>query len=173
MSVNIQLIPATPNDRPVLDNLMQLYVHDFSEHWAGRNLGELGEDGRFPAYPLEPYWSEPGHVPLLIRLGAKLSGFALINNVSRSGRPVERNMAEFFIVRKHRRSGVGTVAAHQIFGRYPGRWEIAVARKNAAALAFWRRAIRQHPLAADAEEIDIAGPAWNGPVIRFRVRQAN
>ena len=171
--MNVQLIVAEPGDRTTLDNLMQLYVHDFSEHWAGRDLGELGEDGRFPGYPLEPYWNEPTHVPLLIRVDAKLSGFALVNNVSHTGRPAERNMAEFFIVRKHRRSGIGTVAAHQIFGRYPGQWETAVARKNAIALAFWRRAIRQHPLATDIDEMDVATPAWKGPVIRFRVRQPN
>ena len=171
--MNVQLHRATVGDRTTLVNLMQLYVHDFSEHWAGRTEGELGADGRFPDYPLDSYWSDPKHIPLLIRIDDHLGGFVLINDASHSGRPVDRNVAEFFVVRKHRRSGVGILAAHQAFSRYPGQWEVAVARRNVAALAFWRKATRQHPLATDADESDIATPAWNGPIIRLRIRHPN
>jgi predicted acetyltransferase len=168
--MNVELHQAIPSDRPTLANLMQLYTHDFSEHWAGRVDGELGEDGRFPDYPLDSYWQQPKHVPMLIRVNGQLGGFALVNDVSHTGRPVDRNMAEFFVVRKHRRCGVGLLAAHLIFSRHPGQWEIAVARRNTAALAFWRKAIRQHPLATEIDETDVASQAWNGPVIRSRVR---
>jgi len=171
--MNVELIQAAPGDRAALANLMQLYVHDFSEHWAGRAEGELGEDGRFPDYPLDVYWSEPTHVPLLIRVNGHLGGFALVNNASHLGCPVDRNMAEFFIVRKHRRSGAGILAAHGIFSRHPGQWEIAVARRNSAARAFWHKAIRNHPFAIDIDETDAAMPTWNGPVIRFLVRHPN
>jgi predicted acetyltransferase len=171
--MNVQLTLAAASDQAVLDNLMQLYVHDFSEQWAGRPDGELDGDGRFSDYPLDAYWRDPGHMAFLIRAEGNLAGFVLINDVSHAGRPVDRNMAEFFIVRKHRRAGLGTLAAHQIFSRYPGNWETAVARRNVAALAFWRRAVRQHPLVTDIDENDIATPAWNGPVIRFRVRAPN
>ena len=108
-------------------------------------------------------------MPLLIRQGGALIGFALINDHAHGGRPVERNMAEFFIVRKHRRGGMGTATAHVVFGRYPGTWEAAVARRNTAALAFWRKAIASHPLVSAIEEEDIATQEWNGPVIRFRI----
>jgi predicted acetyltransferase len=171
--MNVQLIVASPAERLALENLMQLYIHDFSEHWAGRDEGDLDADGRFADYPLDAYWSEPTHIPLLLHVDDKLAGFALLNNVPHAGRPIDRNMAEFFIARKYRRSGIGSLLAHQIFNRYPGRWEVAIARRNAAALAFWRRAIVRHPLVVDFEELDIAKPAWNGPVISFRVRQAN
>jgi hypothetical protein len=51
-------------------------------------------------------------------------------------------------------------------------WEAAIARRNVAATAFWRRAIGEHPLSQHIEEIDLATPAWNGPVLRFRIRAA-
>jgi predicted acetyltransferase len=171
--MNVDLVIADAADRPKLENMMQLYVHDFSEHWSGRSEGELDDTGRFPDYPLDAYWRDPAHMAFLIRTEGKLAGFALINDVSHAGRLVDRNMAEFFVARKYRRAGVGTLAAHQIFSRYPGHWETAVARRNAAALAFWRRAVRQHPLVTDIDESDIATPLWNGPVIRFRVRAPN
>jgi predicted acetyltransferase len=51
-------------------------------------------------------------------------------------------------------------------------WEAAIARRNVAALAFWRRAIGEHPLSQQIEEIDVSRPDWNGPVLRFRIRAA-
>ncbi len=161
---------AGPGERATLDNLMQLYVHDFSEHWAGTSKGELASDGRFEPYPLDAYWRDAGHVPLLLRLGGNLIGFALLNASSHSGLPVDRNMAEFFIVREYRRDGVGTVAATAIFSGYPGQWEAAVARKNVGALAFWRNVVRRHPRVEDVEETDHSSAAWNGPILRFKIR---
>ncbi|MBX3445295.1 MAG: hypothetical protein KF765_00965 [Parvibaculaceae bacterium] len=171
--IEINVSPARLDEKPVIANLMQLYTHDFSEFWAGTPKGEVDGAGLFPAYPyLDRYWEEESRVPLLLRLGGHVAGFALLNAVSHGGRPVDRNMAEFFILRKHRRGGAGTAAAHAIFDLYPGVWEAAVARRNLAALAFWRRAIASHPRAGDIEEHDIATPAWDGPVIRFRIGNA-
>jgi predicted acetyltransferase len=166
---HIDIALALPEERTALANLMQLYIHDFSEHWAGTANGELQTDGRFADYPLDPYWLDPDRIPLLFRRGGALAGFALINAVSHSGRTADRNMAEFFIARKHRRSGAGTAAAQEIFGRYPGQWEVAVARRNIGALAFWRNAIERHPQAQGIEESDITTNDWNGPIIRFRI----
>lgn len=167
---DLEVIEALPSQAHIIQNLMQLYVHDFSEQWSGVERGELGDDGLFPEYPhLESYWRKNGYVPLVIKLGGHLAGFALINDHSHSGLPVERNMAEFFIVRKHRRGGVGTAVAHTIFSRYSGHWEAAVARRNVVALRFWRNAIRQHPSACEIEEKNIETAEWNGPILRFRI----
>ena len=163
----VEIVAALPEDRVALANMMQLYAHDFSELWSGEARGELGEDGLFAAYPLDVWWREPDHIPLLVKAGGFLAGFALLNKTSHTGASLDRNMAEFFVVRKHRRSGVGTAAARMIFTRYPGRWETAVARANHGALAFWRAAIQ--PLVEEVELVDVESPLWNGPVLRFRV----
>jgi predicted acetyltransferase len=167
----VEIALAQPSERRTLENLFQLYVHDFSEFWAGQARGELGDDGLYEPYgPLGLYWREKGRIPLLLRLDGHPIGFALINDVGHSGHPVDRNMAEFFVVRKHRRSGAGTAAAQGIFSRYPGQWEAAVIRANIGALAFWRRAIAEHPGAEAIEETDHATPAWDGAILRFRIR---
>jgi predicted acetyltransferase len=163
----VEIVDARPEDRAALANMMQLYAHDFSEFWAGTARGALSDQGLFPAYPLDDWWREPNHIPLLVKVGGELAGFSLLNAASHSGAPVDRNMAEFFIVRKHRRCGAGTVATRAIFARFPGRWETAVVRQNTGALAFWRHAICS--LAEDVEEIDLATDAWNGAVLRFRI----
>ncbi len=166
---DLRVSRAAPEERPVLANLLQFYVHDFSEYWAGEARGELGDDGRFFDYPLDAYWSQPGHVPLLFRLHGRLVGFALLNDRSSIGQPVDHNVAEFFVARKHRSVGLGREAAHLIFTGYPGRWETAVARRNPRALPFWCRAIASHPAARDITEADVETAMWNGPVLRFRI----
>ena len=169
----VEVVVAKPAERIVFENLMQLYTHDFSEQWYDRPTGEVDEQGRFPAYPLDPYWRQPDHIPLLLRQNSKIIGFALLNRLTHTDRPLDRNMAEFFVLRKHRRSGAGTQAAQAIFSRYPGMWEAAIARRNVTGLSFWRRAIGEHPLAQHIEEIDLSTPTWNGPVLRFRIRDGS
>ena len=167
---SVTLEVAHPDQRATLDNLVQLYTHDFSELWAGLPRGEVDESGRFPPYPhLDLYWREEGRVPLLIRAGGALAGFALLNRHGHVAPTVERNMAEFFVLRKHRRAGIGTAAMHAILDRYPGLWETAIVRANSAALGFWRKAISTHPRVRDLEEHDLNSSAWDGPVLCYRV----
>jgi len=154
---------------PILQSLLQLYTHDFSEHWAGTRKGDLNALGRFPDYPLESYWTDAGHSALLLRIEDQLAGFALLNRDGHSGRPVDANIAEFFVVRKYRRGGVGTRFAHGLFKMRSGSWEAAVARKNVGALLFWRRVAQGYSGMADLEEVDVASADWNGPVLRFRI----
>ena len=160
---------AAPSQRSTLENLFQLYIHDFSEQWAGREEGEIGEDGRFlrDIY-LDSYWTEPDRTPLLIRAEGYLAGFALINRFSHSGLPVDHAVAEFFIARKHRRFGLGLAAAVKILGHRPGQWEMAVARRNTAALPFWRRVAAE--VAGPAiDELNREDDLWDGPIVRCRV----
>ncbi|HEY5288756.1 MAG TPA: hypothetical protein VIJ59_01855, partial [Caulobacteraceae bacterium] len=70
----VELVVAGPSDKAALANLAQLYIHDFSEFWAGRPGGELGDDGRFtPMTDFDDYWREAGRIPLLVRAGGALA----------------------------------------------------------------------------------------------------
>lgn len=152
---------------PIIQNLMQLYTHDFSEFWGGTSRGDLNAQGLFEAYPLDEYWSLPRWRALLIGCDRVLAGFCLVNDRTHSGLEAERNMAEFFILRKHRGRGVGRTAAEIIFSRYPGSWEVAVARKNAQAQEFWRNTITRSAKTSEFQELDQQDERWNGPIFRF------
>ena len=165
----VDVISASLQERRLIENLFQLYTHDFSENWAGTDRGDVDADGRFAPYPLDRYWGEDSHIPLLFRVDSHIAGFALVNGESHNGAAVDRAIAEFFVLRKYRRGGVGTAAAHAIFARYPGLWEVAVARSNVSALAFWRRTIGSFAKVGDLIEDDVQTPDWNGPLLRFRV----
>jgi predicted acetyltransferase len=166
-SGSVRLSLAQPGEAPIIENLLQLYTHDFSEFWAGEARGELNPDGRFEAYPLGEYWSRPNWSALFIWRSEVLAGFSLINDQTHSGEPANRNVGEFFILRKHRGQGVGENAAEQLFSSQPGSWEVAVARKNVPAREFWRKTIQKAGKASHVRELDLRCAEWNGPIFRF------
>lgn len=165
--MTVTLAEASADQEPIVQNLMQFYTHDFSEFWAGTSRGDLAADGRFNAYPMADYWSRPGWSVQLVWRDGLLAGFALINDQPHSGAPLASSVAEFFILRKHRGGGVGREAAQMVFAQRPGSWEVAVARQNVRALAFWRRTILGSDRASEVAEIDINDERWNGPILRF------
>ncbi len=95
-------------------------------------------------------------------------GFALLNQHShRDGGHVDRNMAEFFVARKHRRHGVASEAVRLVLAAYPGRWEVAVVARNAHAQDFWPRAIAAAPNVSDLVRHEGDGEHWRGPIWGF------
>jgi predicted acetyltransferase len=162
----VELQTAPPSAQAAMGNMLQLYMHDFADLSPEEKKGELGEDGRFELPDLSALWREPDLVPLLIRADGRLAGFCVLNRRHHGARPVDWNVAEFFVVRKHRRTGVGAAAATQAFQARPGVWEVAVRRQNPGAQAFWRRVIEAQPGLRGLHELSDASD-WEGPVFRF------
>jgi predicted acetyltransferase len=135
---HIEVIPAELDQEPILANLLELYGHDFSEF---HDL-EIGADGKFGYSHLPRYWIEPDRHPFLIRVDGKLAGLILVKRGSEvSSHKAVWDMAEFFVIRGCRRRGIGTQVAHEVWRRFPGRWEVRVMQSNVTALNFWARAI--------------------------------
>ena len=144
----IQLVPASADDRALLLNLNEYYVYDFSEL-----LGiDVGADGRFGGQRLERHFEDPLCHPFFIRVGGQLAGFALHEGRSRlTGASGINDVADFFVMRKFRRHGVGADAACALFDRFPGPWEVRQVPSNAAATAFWRKVIDRYTRGAYSE----------------------
>lgn len=162
---------ATASEKPLIDGLMQFYIYDWSEMEPPESTAfDVGANGLFAPFPgLADYWTTPDHVPLLIQLGAATVGFALLNTHSHlTGSAIARNMAEFFVMRQHRRQGVAMAAVGRILAAYPGDWEIAIATRNVKAIAFWPRAIGAAANVRDLREAQGDGAHWNGPIWCFR-----
>jgi predicted acetyltransferase len=161
---------AAASERPLLEGLFQFYAYDFSEMEPSASAAfEVDAAGRFASYPhMAEYWSAADRWPLLIQMHAQAVGFALVNTVSHRGGSIERNMAEFFVVRKHRRRGVAAAALSEILRLYPGRWEIAAAERNTVAKAFWAKAIATAPNVSDIRVVEGDGHHWHGPIWCFQ-----
>ena len=137
---DIVLDVATADDAGLLSNLLELYIHDLSTAFPTL---ELGPDGRFGYSRLALYWSEPHrHFPFLIRWGSRVVGFALATRGSPAVEdPNVFDVAEFFVIRRYRRSGVARRAAVLLWRRLPGRWIVRASEGVPGAIPFWRSTV--------------------------------
>jgi len=150
---------ATPDDAATLGNLLELYIHDLSQIFSL----DVGRDGRFGYEKLPLYWSEPERrFPFLIQCGAKIVGFALVTRGSpASDNSEDFDVAEFFILRRYRRSGVGRRAAVLLWNHFPGRWIVRVSEGNPNAYHFWTTVIDEYTGSVFAETSRAGNPfAW-------------
>lgn len=162
----VRLEGLRADQRQTLEALMQLYLHDFSEHAPlGSPHGEVNEAGRFATPMLEGDWAGDGRAAFLLRADGRLAGFALVNRWSALDLPLDHAVAEFFVLRKYRLAGVGTRAALNLFSSLPGRWEVPVASYNQGAKGFWRRVAGRLPCPVTEREGD--GHRWRGIVLCF------
>ena len=153
---SVELEVANRETARLLSNLLELYLHDMSEIFPI----ELGADGLFRYDRLPLYWSEPEkRFPFLIRSGGRLAGFALATRGSpASDDPEHLDVAEFFILRGWRRSGVGRRAAFLLWSRLPGQWVVRVSEANRAGLPFWHSTVRQYTGGAFSESTRPGSP---------------
>lgn len=137
---DVALVVATEADSPLLANLLELYIHDLSAAFPGV---ELGPDGRFGYDKLPLYWTEPDQrFAFLIKSGGRVAGFVLATRGSPGVTdPNVLDVAEFFVLRGYRRSGVGRRAAVLLWTGLPGKWTVRVSETNPGALAFWREVV--------------------------------
>jgi predicted acetyltransferase len=166
-SQEVKLTVAKPSDALVLANLLELYAHDLSDTFAL----ELREDGRFGYEKLPLYWSEPERrFAFLIHCGARLAGFALVTRGSPASEdPDDFDVAEFFIVRRYRRSRVGRQAAFLLWNRFAGRWIVRVSEGNHGGCKFWTNVIAEYTHGELAQTIH-PGTLHNWRVFSFNSR---
>lgn len=164
----VELLRGSERDRIIFHNLMQCYQYDCSEHSGD----DPNAEGYFDYPWLEAYWTrvgqeEEGRIAYLIKADGKLAGFVLVNNLSYVPElPRDYTVAEFFVLRKWRRQGVGRQAAFELFRRHRGRWLVGQERTNYRAQAFWRAIIGEYTQGR-FQEIDGQSEHWEGPMQSF------
>jgi predicted acetyltransferase len=155
----IRLERASSEMRDVLANLLELYSHDLSDAFAI----DVGADGRFGYPKLDLYWSSPdSHYAFVFRCGGHIAGFALVTRGSPlTEDPSDLDVAEFFVLRRYRRIGVGRQAACALWDTLTGRWVVRVSETNRAALTFWIDVVRRYTGGKYTEASrDSAGHRW-------------
>ena len=150
---------------------MQFYLYDWSEMEPADSgtFFEVDDSGRFAPFPgLADYWTVADRWPLVIESDARAVGFALLDTHShRDGGAVGRNMAEFFVMRQHRRRGVAAAAVREILRQHPGQWEVAVATRNSAANTFWPKALGAADNVSGLHAVEGDGMHWRGRIWCF------
>jgi predicted acetyltransferase len=164
--MHLDIHETTREEHPTLEALLQLYAYDFSDALTL----DVSEQGRYLVPSLAPYGADPGAHAFLVRADGAYAGFALLQARSYlTGASGVHDMAEFFVLRRFRRHGIGAGVATRLFDRFPGPWEIRQRRENTMATAFWRRVLDHYTGGAFAEEL-LDDARWRGPVQRFDSR---
>lgn len=150
--MNVSLLPAADGDKPVIANLIQLYLYDMTEFMPF----PVGADGRFEYGFLDRFWSHP----YFIMQGKEIAGMALVvDECPLTGRAPCWFMAEFFVLKANRKQGVGKAALDLALAAHPGPWHIAVPHANGAAQAFWGRALADRSV--PPRDIHFDGDDWS------------
>ncbi|WP_052715636.1 GNAT family N-acetyltransferase [Devosia chinhatensis] len=132
--IQTSLLPAQAAHRPLIANLIQLYLYDMTEFMPF----PVGPDGRFEYGFLDRFW----RFPYLILVDGEIAGFALVvDQCPLTGRSPCFFMAEFFVLKAYRRHGVGRAALEQVLAAHPGPWHIAVPLANRTGQGFWAKAL--------------------------------
>ncbi len=164
--MNIQLVGVDEAEKSVLRQLLELYIYDFSEY----DQADVNQHGLYGYAYLDLYWTQEARHPFFIVVDGKLAGFVLVSDHCRvlDGRNA-RSISEFFVMRKHRRKGVGKLVAWQIFDLFPGQWEVGQYDKNQAAKIFWEQVIGAYTNGNFTKE-QVITDGWAGQVLIFENR---
>jgi predicted acetyltransferase len=140
-----------------LRSVYSFYIHDLSEFDPERY--RLTSSGRWEPDYLS-YWLEHSFChPLVALVDGLPIGFAFI------GQPpfpfmspsCDFHLGEFFVLRSHRRAGLGRAVAITVFSQLPGLWELRVLPRNTAAARFWRSVIPRVSTGTPDETSDVHG----------------
>lgn len=135
------LLKASEEHKIVIQNLMQYYIYDFSEYIKY----DVEDNGLFAPYPnLMDYWErDEDKFPYVIKMNDKYVGFVLVKFINSIGRNYF-SIAEFFILKKYRREGIGKAIAIKIFDLHRGHWEVSQRNSNKPAQKFWSKVISEY-----------------------------
>lgn len=153
IKITPNVIKATINDYPVIQNMARFYFYDLSrycgfisEEWA------CPPDGLYSDVDLKHYFEDKDRLAYLIKIDSELAGFALLHHGITSSEDV-CVMAEFFILAKFQGQGIGREVAEQLWIMHPGKWEIPIIPENSKALSFWRKIVSSFTNGHYSEEL--------------------
>lgn len=138
--MNIELKRVNVEDKEILKNLLEKYNYEFSQ-WDNRDVNKLGLYGY---NYLDYYWTEEKRWAFFIVVDGNLAGFAMVNDYPEANEKTDYSLAEFFVMYKYRRLGVGNFAAMKVFDMFHGKWQLKRHPKNIASVEFWNKVISEY-----------------------------
>lgn len=157
MREEFKVIKADRSYEPVFHNLFEFYLHDMAEWFKFDQLAT----GNY-SDTTESYWAED-HQIYLLYAGEIPIGFAVVGPADEWLPDITaKDMDEFFVVRRHRGTGLAFEFASYVWRCHPGPWLVRVFQPNLPALPFWRRSVSNFSESRYEEEIcERNGNLWS------------
>jgi predicted acetyltransferase len=137
--MNIEIDPVKKEEKEILRNLLEKYSYEFSQ-WEDNDVNAIGLYGY---NYLDNYWQDENRFPYFIKVNNKLAGFVLVNDYNETDVKTDYAIAEFCILYKYRRKGIGKYVAKYIFNKHLGKWQIRYHPKNVISKDFWNKIINE------------------------------
>ncbi|GMK41296.1 hypothetical protein PCCS19_43520 [Paenibacillus sp. CCS19] len=160
----VEVVQVTEDQKTILRQLIELYEYDFSEF----NDADVNASGHYGYTYLDHYWTEEKRRAYFVKVDGRYAGFVLVNDyVNNLVDEDARSIAEFFIMRKYRRQGIGKLVAARVFDTFKGTWVVLQHGNNVASQQFWTRTIHDYTNGSYSEH-DVTTEHWTGKGIVFR-----
>lgn len=141
MKIDFKLEKVNYEEKDILYRLLQYSL--FEESIS--DLNEMNEQAVFEYKWFEKYFSDDDRIAYFIREERtnKLLGFVMINKYLQKFK-TGHAIAEFMVIPKYRRKGIGKRAAVECFNKYKGNWEVKPSYGNKSAYTFWNNTINEY-----------------------------
>ena len=138
--MKIELVAVDSSEKEILRNLLEKYDYEFSQY-DNRDVNQLGLYG----YDyLDYYWTGKDRWAFFIHVNKKLAGFVMVNSYPEVDEDTDYTLAEFFVMHKYRRCGVGKYVAFRVFDMFQGKWQLKRHPKNIGSVYFWNKIIHEY-----------------------------
>lgn len=155
----LAITPVSFDEKEILRNLLEKYDYEFSQY-DDRDVNPLGLYGY--EY-FDHYWTEEDRRwAFFIKTEDKLAGFVMVKKTTRE----DYSIAEFFIMYKYRRTGLGKQALFTVLDMFKGKWEILCHPKN-PAVNFWFKSVNDFTKGSFSQEETILNDGNSWHVFRF------
>jgi len=139
--LHVELQQVCYDQKETLANLMELYDYDFSAY----EERDISDSGKYSHESINELLGDSDVIRYLITVEGKLAGFAFVGNQKvYTKADVVHNIADFFVMRRFRRYGIGKYVAKLLFQMYEGHWEVLQMPNNLPAKQFWRSVINEY-----------------------------
>lgn len=139
--MEIYLDEVKIKDKEVLYRLLQYSL--FEESLTDFN--EMNDNALFEYKWFDKYFEENNREAYFIKekITNKLLGFVMINQYIKTFSN-GHSIAEFMIIHKYRRKGLGKKVAFMCFNKHKGNWEVSPSFGNKTAYLFWKNIIEDY-----------------------------
>lgn len=140
-NIEFFLEEVSSKDKNILFKLLQYSLFEESE----TDLNEMNSNAEFDYKYFDKYFTDNDRFAYFIKeeISGKLLGFAMINQHTEVV-PNGWSIAEFLIIPKYRRLGIGKKVAFELFDKFDGDWEVSPSFGSKKALAFWEKTISEY-----------------------------
>ncbi|MGC5775213.1 GNAT family N-acetyltransferase [Paenibacillus pabuli] len=144
--MNLSIDHVENEEREWLKNFLAYYLHDLSEFAA-----EISpkEEGLFEFDVMDLFLEKRGKGldAFFIKLDGAPIGFVLLQSGEYSNQEfADYVLNSFFILRKYRRKGIGSLASKMFFEMYPGRYTLGQLVGNKPAVDFWKSCYKNNSI---------------------------